>query len=363
MLVSNTHQHPHSSILDSRRLTDSLQKKTKQPLAQKFHELNQAYELLLDPLRRLALNSSVKAAEARKARFSKLDKRKREMQEALDIAERAAKKPHNDAVQEARRREQENERVKEAGRKMREERLEAMRRQEAEETQDEHPRGEEEEVPPLGELLTHLDHLRSFNPFSSLGQLDTTIKLKYTLQSRPELTTTSAIATLLTQFGDVDTSSIVLSLKPPKKAPTKPPKYGTALVPFRQIGSAFAAVGASGRKERGLENVEVSWAGGEEPPILGWLKKQGKLKPSTEESSDAIESLAGSTPQPNLEKQSKLFDKLSEKPVLSSFPSFPASFVRDNTTIFHDCDNTHHHIVIRTRLIVKHCTNIPADRA
>lgn len=107
----------------------------------------------------------------------------------------------------------------------------------------------------------------------------------------------------------------------------------------------------------------MSWAGGEEPPILGWLKKQGKLKPSTEESSDAIESLAGSTPQPNLERHSKLFDKLSEKPVPSSFPSFPASFVRNNTAVFHDCDNTHHHIVIRTRLIVKHCTNIPADRA
>lgn len=118
--------------------------------AQKFHELNQAYELLLDPLRRLALNSSVKAAEARKARFAKLDKRKREMQDALEEAERAAKKQHVDGVPEARRREQENERIKDAGRKLREERMEAMRKQEELEVQEHDNVEEEDEVPPLG---------------------------------------------------------------------------------------------------------------------------------------------------------------------------------------------------------------------
>ena len=118
--------------------------------AQKFHELNQAYELLLDPLRLLALNSSVKAAEARKARFAKLDKRKREMQEALEQAERAAKKQHVGRAEEARRREQENERIKEAGRKLREERMAAVRHKEEKDLHVDDTQEEEDEVPPLG---------------------------------------------------------------------------------------------------------------------------------------------------------------------------------------------------------------------
>ena len=124
--------------------------------AQKFHELNQAYELLLDPLRRLALNSSVKAAEARKARFAKLDKRKREMQEALEQAERAAKKQHVDRAEDARRREQENERIKEAGRKLREERMAAMRHKE-EDLHADDAQEEEDEVPPLGKCTILYD--------------------------------------------------------------------------------------------------------------------------------------------------------------------------------------------------------------
>lgn len=161
----------------------------------------------------------------------------------------------------------------------------------------------------------------------ALGQLDTTVKLKYTLASHPDLTTASAIASLLSQFGEVDTSSIVLSLKPPKKAPTKPPKNGTALAPFRQIGGALAAVGASGRQERGLEDVEITWAGGQEPPILDWLKKQGKLDPCSGAKEGGKPRQPGS-PKPNVEKQPDIFSKLSSKPGLSSFSSFPDSFVR-----------------------------------
>lgn len=118
--------------------------------------------------------------------------------------------------------------------------------------------------------------LKSFLEFL-IGQLDTTVKLRYTLSTHPDLTSSSAVASLLAQFGEIDVDSVVLSLRPPKKAPMKPPKGGTSLIPFRKIGSAFAAVSASGVRERGLEGINVSWAGGEEPPILAWLKKKGKL--------------------------------------------------------------------------------------
>jgi DnaJ homolog subfamily C member 17 len=183
-----------------------------------------------------------------------------------------------------------------------------------------------EEVPALGEPFP-LGLLGDVTETIS-GTLDTTVKLKYTLIAHPELTSPSDCASVLARFGEVDESSIVLSLKPPKKAPTKPPKNGTALVPFKQIGDAFAAICASGRADRGLDGIEISWAGGKEPPILGWLKKQGKLDPAPT-LLDATVNRAESPPQ-GKEHTKGLFETLSDEPVgsFSSFSSFPETFVR-----------------------------------
>ena len=73
-----------------------------------------------------------------------------------------------------------------------------------------------------------------------------------------------------------------------KKASSDEVKLGTALVPFKRIGDAFAAVCASGVKERGLEGVQISWAGnnGEEPGLIGWLKRHGKLGAPSETAKD-----------------------------------------------------------------------------
>ena len=146
------------------------------------------------------------------------------------------------------------------------------------------------------------------------------------MAAQPGLTTPPSISSLLAQFGEVDESSVVLSLKPPKKAPTKPPKNGTALVPFKQIGDAFAAVCASGRADRGLEGVEISWAEGKEPPILGWLKRQGKLdsvpKPQSISRSECGNGAIGAK-----DRTKELFESLCEKPATSPFSSFPDSFV------------------------------------
>jgi len=87
----------------------------------------------------------------------------------------------------------------------------------------------------------------------------------------------------LQPFGKIDKDSIVLSIKTKaskkKKSSSDEVKLGTALVPFKRIGDAFAAVCASGVKERGLEGVQVSWAGnsGGEPELIAWLKRHGKL--------------------------------------------------------------------------------------
>lgn len=116
------------------------------------------------------------------------------------------------------------------------------------------------------------------------------------------------------------------------KKPDKPPKYGTALVPFKQIGNAFAAVCGSGRKELGLDGVEIAWVGGKEPAILGWLKRMGKL--STSATSDA----STVTPTPTSEspylKNAGIGGSKADLPqnqsrnTASGYSSFPSTFVR-----------------------------------
>jgi DnaJ family protein C protein 17 len=142
------------------------------------------------------------------------------------------------------------------------------------------------------------------------------------------LTTPSSLSTLLNRFGATDADSIVLSIKPPKKAPEKPPKFATALVSFKQIGDAFAAVCASGRTDRGLDRIEVGWAEGKEPEILCWLKKMGKLggvetsKPVQEERSEKEQA---QLPQVQTRRDSSVFSSFPESMVSLSLFSFRRS--------------------------------------
>jgi len=124
----------------------------------------------------------------------------------------------------------------------------------------------------------------------------------------------------MSTFGQTDTGSIVLSIKSPKKSPDKPPKYGTALVPFKQIGDAFAAVCASGKRERGLEGIEVGWVGGKEPLIFAWLKKMGKLGSPPTTSRDGREEGLGK------ENAGAGLPQMQTTTNSSSYSSFPASF-------------------------------------
>ena len=88
-------------------------------LAHKFHELNQAYELLLDPIRKTTLDASLRVKFARKERFAKFDGKRKAMQVELEEAERAVKKAKESNEKARREREEEADRIKEEGRKMR----------------------------------------------------------------------------------------------------------------------------------------------------------------------------------------------------------------------------------------------------
>ena len=153
---------------------------------------------------------------------------------------------------------------------------------------------------------------------SCLGPYDTTVRLKYSLATHPTLTTPASLSDLLRPFGATDASSIVLTLKPPKKAPQKPPKYGVALVTFEQISQAFDAVNASGQADQGLGGIEVGWVEGKEPQILGWLKRLGKL--ATPMSPQAPSNVPSERTRPSLPEGQTGADS-------SAFSSFPTSFV------------------------------------
>ncbi|KAF8155613.1 DnaJ domain-containing protein [Crassisporium funariophilum] len=275
--------------------------------ARKFHELNQAYELLLDPLRRLALDAKMRVKLARAERFKSYDNKRKNLVTELEEREQAFKKARVEKQKEEVATWHETTKIKEEGRRLREEKEKEMKKRMQQEQESVKMAGleDEEEAPP------------------SLDPLDTTVRLKYTLKSHPTLITPQSIAAILSQFGATDTDSIVLSLKANKKQPDKPPKNGTALVPFKQIGDAFAAVCASGRKDLGLEGVEIAWVGGKEPAILGWLKRMGKLggvgSSSNQKSPSSNIATAG--------VKANLPQHQTRSTNAASFSSFPSTFV------------------------------------
>ncbi|KZT42448.1 DnaJ-domain-containing protein, partial [Sistotremastrum suecicum HHB10207 ss-3] len=225
--------------------------------AHKFHELNQAYELLLDPIRRLALDAKVRLKEAHKERFAKYDKKRKGMQEELEAAEREFKRRKEDEKKKGKQREEENERVKEEGRKMR----------------------EEAELKAAERAAAAAKAAKTTEQKQDLGPLDTTIRLKYAIARYPELVTAAALGQWMRRFGDVDEGSIVISMKAPKKSPDKPAKTVVALVPFAKVGDAFAAVCARGKAGGGLDDMEVGWAGGQEPEAVRWLQAEKAAPP------------------------------------------------------------------------------------
>ncbi|KAG8843650.1 hypothetical protein FRB96_003874 [Tulasnella sp. 330] len=247
--------------------------------AQKFHELNTAYELLLDPIQKAALDAKIKAQQAKKLRFSAYDNKRKAMMEELEKSERDFKKSRGEAERERENTIREEERIKEEGRRMMKEKEERMVERETDRFREAKGKERENDDEP---------------PIEALGNIMQT-------------------------FGAVDMSSIVLSLKVNKKNPSKPPKSATALVPFVKIVEAFSAVMASGRKEKGLNGVEICWVESQEPALVTWLRDHGQLGiPMGGRERGAGDRAAGTSATPIQETRSSQFssfpDDLSTNP-------------------------------------------------
>ena len=129
-------------------------------LARKFHELNQAYELLLDPLRRMALDAKLRLKEARKTRFASFDAKRKGLVSELEEREQAFKKAKLEKEEKQKETWRENERIMEEGRILREEREKELVRREMEAEERERKKREAEgtefEPPALGEYAPAL---------------------------------------------------------------------------------------------------------------------------------------------------------------------------------------------------------------
>ncbi|KAH7344729.1 DnaJ domain-containing protein [Rhizoctonia solani] len=233
--------------------------------AAKFHELNQAYEFLLDPIKRSALDASRKIKLARAERFAAYDSKRRGLQDELEERERAFKKARVEKAQADQALQEEIQRLGEEGRRRRKEKEDVLTQTEQEPAQRSHSSAPGVAGQP------------------SIGPHDTTLRLKYKLATHPTLTTTAALAAHLAVFGPVDTGAIVISLKVNKKQPEKPPKFATALVPFENAGDAYACLCSAGKVDRGLEGVEVNWVTEDEPEIIKWVRLQGNTTAGSRE--------------------------------------------------------------------------------
>ena len=200
------------------------------------------------------------------------------MQDDLEEREREFKRAKMDTAKEQREREEKEVYIRDQGRRMREEREKAAlaKAQATQQIPESKPSAMESEE--IGEHI-RLSPQQIVARFGTdrlcQDSADLAVRVKFTTTLRPDLSTPTALATLLRPFGALDENSVLLSIKPPKKHPTKPPKFATALVTFQKIQGAFGAVGASGQEARGLENVDIAWAKGVEPEIVQRLRTQG----------------------------------------------------------------------------------------
>lgn len=218
-----------------------------------FHDLKTASAILLDPIQRASFDALLSARNARKLRFAALDSKRKAMAEELERGEREFKKRKATEGQQK----NEVERLKEEGRKMREARMNGGVK--GDQARDE----EVERIKEAERARRKKEQQSASSGVVELGPLDTTLKLKFpkssTLSDSASLI--SHLRSLLGQEPDVD-----LILGGGEKIPK-----GRASVKFRTLAAAVRVMEAKAKagEEGGWKGVEVGWASGKRPEVLG----------------------------------------------------------------------------------------------
>ncbi|GAA5901731.1 hypothetical protein JCM6882_006052 [Rhodosporidiobolus microsporus] len=239
-----------------------------------FHQLNSAFTLLSDPSQRAALDTKLAALNARKQRFAALDNKRKALAQDLEEREREFKKRRGEEGQERRKKEGELERLKEEGRRLREERMKAASSAAA----------------AAATAAASMTEAAGANGAAAaaaagapddLGPLDKTLKIKWLRSAHPALTSPESVSALLSSLlapSHASIDSVVISSKtlaalsqPPSSsdAKAKKQKHGSGVVAFRSLSAAVRAMkGKKGDREGRWEGVELDWAGGEVPEVV-----------------------------------------------------------------------------------------------
>lgn len=225
-----------------------------------FHALREAHGLLSDPARRSQFDTELAARQARAQRFAALDNKRKAMAEDLAEAERAAKRKATEAAQ----RSNDLARLRDEGRRLREER-EARSRVAAADAEAQRLRAAADAKTQDDAKRRHVDGAHD------LGPLDTTLRVKWATAKRPALATPEALMSLVSSLassqGKIEIDSVAIApkyLADPSKA-----KKGSALVSFKTLASAVRVMDASTASPKDWTGVEVAWAAGEPPAALG----------------------------------------------------------------------------------------------
>ncbi|CAO3567491.1 unnamed protein product [Mortierella alpina] len=205
--------------------------------AKVFHELSQAYDLLLDPAARAAFDNLLNVKVQAKERSDKYDSVRRKMKEDLESRENAFKKQQQDEKAAALRMHYEMERLKQDNIKKRAEREAELLRQ----------------ADQLQEAVTAAKQTARNEETTSL---DTTLRLKW--KKKKHTFESEELVDIFKCYGIIDSC---LSKN-----------QGSALVSFKTITGAYTAMKAYDNEDKALEAFTITWAGGVEPNMVSSLR-------------------------------------------------------------------------------------------
>ncbi|KAF8328108.1 DnaJ domain-containing protein [Cantharellus anzutake] len=174
---------------------------------QKFHELTTAYELLQDPVKRQALDESLRISKSRRARLASHDSKRKILQEELEAGERAAKKFRAGDVERAAAASEKLAKAKEESKRLLEERMK--------------------------KLQSHAPQSRADSRSSATEPVatDTPLRIRYNASKFPTLVDSSSISAFFSSFGEIKSDLIVLTRKKRKNSGGGDDVI-TALIPF-----------------------------------------------------------------------------------------------------------------------------------
>ncbi|KAF9972568.1 DnaJ (Hsp40), sub C, member 17 [Actinomortierella ambigua] len=246
-----------------------------------FHQISQAYDILLDPAARQAFDNVLKVKAQAQERTAKYDADRRKMKEDLENRENAARKQQEEEKAAAIRLHHEMERIKQESAKKRAEREAELLRQ-------------AEEVSAARE--------------ASFTSLDSTLRVKW--KKKKYTYEADQLKEIFGKYGKIESC---LSKN-----------QGSAVISFHSIPGAYAAIRSQQKGSEALKPFDISWAGGSEPAIVASLKTQEKSSTNGKSSGSSLAPSSSSSSPPSAPTTPAFGSGIPSFGSKSAFASFSA---------------------------------------